>query len=140
VIAPPHLNSIRLRTQSDALIFRTTALMVQIRTLSDDLVLTRTNANRLRAESMRMEALCRRLESDYEARRRFIESIRFTDCDVFDDPKLLIQVNSAALECDRCGRAERLVAVVRFNSLAQVLALCGHCFQQLSELSLGAVV
>lgn len=140
VIAPLHINSARLRTESDSLIFRAQSLLGQMRIISDELVLTRAIANKLRDEARRLEELRRQLENNDQARRLFIESIRFTDCDIFDDPELLIEINAADLECERCGRSERLVAVVRFKAPSELLAICGGCFQKLSEISLGAVV
>src|SRR6202035_2142165 len=99
-----HIKSARLRTESDSLIFRTQSLLGQMRTISDELVLTRALANKLRDEARRLEELRRQLENNDHARRLFVESIRFTDCDIFDDPDLLIEINAADLECERCGK------------------------------------
>ena len=133
-------DSVRLRGQSRQLISRAHSVMGELHRVSDGLVRLRADTNRLLEEARRLEELVRRLETNPSARRIFVESIRFADCGVFDDPELLIGVNSAQLECGKCGNAERLVAVVQFNSLEQILGLCGYCFRELSELSLGAVV
>jgi hypothetical protein len=133
-------DSLRLRNQSRQLACRTTSVIGEIRQLTDELVLVRTDSQRLHEEARRLEELRRRLEANLYARRLFVESISFADCDVYEDTELLIGVNSAQLECGKCGNADRLVAVIQFKSLDQILALCGNCFQKLSELSLGAVV
>lgn len=140
MIAALHLDSVRLRSESSALMFRTGSLLREMRALSDELVLVRTDSRKLRNEAHRLEELRRALERSFDLPEGLAQTRRFADCDVFEDPAMLIELNAVALECGKCGSNEQLVAVVRFRSPADILAICGRCFQELEELALGAVV
>ena len=140
MIATHHFDSVRLRSESSALMSRTGSLLREMRALSDELVLVRTDSRKLRHEAHRLEELRLALERSYDLPEGLAQVRRFADCDVFEDPSLLSELNAVALECGKCGRDEQLVAVVRFKVPAEILAICARCFQELEELALGAVV
>lgn len=67
--------------------------------------------------------------------------LRLVDCEVCDDPESVEQLNVVAGPCSACGeRKKPLAAMVRFAAIDVELVLCGDCFQNLSDLSLGQVV
>jgi len=140
MFAPHHINSAELRADSRRLAFRSKSAVAEICRISDDSVQACTSSRRLLAEARRVREPLRRPEIDYPIRPAHFETPQLLDCEIFDDPDLLAEINSAKLDCEKCGQAGYLVAVARFRSLEQVFAVCGDCFRQLNELSLGAVV
>jgi len=139
-LAQIQINSAILRRESARLLLRASTLREELSRATDELVLTRSNAQKLIGEARRLQALRHQLDQNNDASSRFVRSLRFTDCYILDDPELLLESNAHGLACERCYQPERLVAVIRFQALSQVLAICGGCFRQLNELSLGTVV
>ena len=109
----------RLRSEARRIVVRKQSVMQDLYKVSHEMVVARPAANKLSAEAHRLEELLCRLESDHEARRQFVESIRFADCEICEDPDIPSEVNSAELECDKCGNAETLVVIVWLSSLDQ---------------------
>lgn len=66
---------------------------------------------------------------------------KLVDAQVFDQPDDAALLNEIADSCSCCGsRTRLLVALVRFASLGVEMALCGVCYQSLSDRNLGQVV
>jgi hypothetical protein len=81
------------------------------------------------------------LESKDFGRVNSGESEQLISAEVCDDP---VEINgiAAAAECQRCGSDERIAAMVRFPDFPDqgFLAICGHCYRELTKCAGGRVV
>jgi hypothetical protein len=61
---------------------------------------------------------------------------RLISAEVCDDPRH-IGLLTAAVECQRCGSDERIVAVIRFPDLPDYgfLAICGCCYREFARIA-----
>jgi hypothetical protein len=133
-----YLESARIRAASREFVNRRSKLMHQARAETDRAVILRAETRRLLSESSRIKELIHQRESQsYPIAIEISGNLR--DAAVYEDRELLEQLNRFGFSCDKCGSDAPLAAVVEFNWVSTVMALCGSCFQQLSALSLGQV-
>jgi len=115
----------------------TAVTTLQIGTLLDDSVILRAQTRKLLDESVRLDELRRTYEASVPlALADFGELV---DGEICEDTALICQLNALGHQCDRCGGDESVAAVVRFESMPNMLAICAECFQELTALSLGQV-
>ena len=104
----------------------------------DRAVLLRTQTRQLYDTATRFDELRRENDSRGHVLLAF-DSGRLIDGELCDDAELLAHLNALGYECDRCREGKTVSAVIKFDSMAAALAVCGECFSELSELSLGQV-
>jgi hypothetical protein len=61
---------------------------------------------------------------------------RLISAEICDDPQE-IGLLTFAMECQRCGSDERVVAVIRFRDLPDYgcLAICGYCYREFARIA-----
>jgi hypothetical protein len=66
---------------------------------------------------------------------------QFISAEICDDP-IDIDLMTAAVECQRCGSDDGIVAILRLPDFPDCgfLAVCGRCYRELTISSLGQVV
>jgi hypothetical protein len=112
-------------------------MALQTRVQVDNAVLVRAQTRRLYQEAMRLEEVRIRGEAIiYSPGAAFGNLI---DGEICEDAALISDLNASGCGCDRCGEGESVSAVIRFDSMTPMLAICAQCFQDLTRLSLGQV-
>jgi hypothetical protein len=132
------IRSAQLHQRASELTTRSTVVTGQIRAEIDLAVLTRTRTRRLLEQGMRLEDL--RRQSEAAIYRRIVYFGELVDAEVCEDNGLLAELTAMGCECDKCGEADPITAVIQFGSIERTLAVCAGCFQQLIKLSLGQVI
>jgi hypothetical protein len=134
----PFIRSAQLHHRASELTTRSNVVTRRIRAEIDLAVLTRTRTRRLLEQGVRLDDL--RRQSEAEIYRRIVYFGQLVDAEVCEDEGMLAELNAAGCECDKCGEADSIAAVIQFGSIEKTLAVCAGCFQQLIRLSLGQVI
>jgi hypothetical protein len=131
------IQAAQLRLQSHKLVRWTAAMAHQTRVQVDHAVLVRAQTRQLHQEAMRLEEL--RLLGEATIYAPLAALGNLIDGEICEDSTLISELNASGCACERCDEGESVSAVIRFNSMTPMLAICAQCFQELTRLSLGQV-